>query len=133
MPNRIAVFFVFLLATALLAACGTAVSRKVGIEQSLASYEKALRWQSIGEAYRYLRPELQPAYLPPGIESIRVVGYEVLDPPVEVRDNVVVQRVEVRYVNRNTQVMKSFMDEQVWESDDDGKTWLRANPMPAFP
>lgn len=133
MPNRIAVFFVLLVAIALLAACGTAVSRKAGIEQSLASYEKALRWQSISEAYRYLRPELQPAYLPPGLDNMRVVGYEVLDPPVEVRDNVVVQRVEVRYVNRTTQVMKSFMDEQVWESDDDGKTWLRANPMPVFP
>ncbi len=117
----------------LLAGCQSHVSRKAGIEKALNNYESTLRWQNIREAYRFLRPELQPAYLPQGIDSMRVVGYEVLDRPVEVSENVVVQRVEVQYVNQETQIMKTFMDEQIWESDDDGKTWLRASPMPAFP
>lgn len=127
------VFILVLLAAIVLAGCQSHVSRKAGIEKALNDYEATLRWQNIREAYRFLRPELQPAYLPQGIDSMRVVGYDVLDRPVEVSENVVVQRVEVKYVNRETQIMRTIMDEQVWESDDDGKTWMRASPMPAFP
>jgi len=132
MPKPQVTIWVLLLAI-LTSGCQSHVSRKAGIEAALRDFEATLRWQNISEAYRFLRPELQPAYLPPGLNSMRVVGYDVLDRPVEVTENVVVQRAEIKYVNKDTQIMRTVMDEQVWESDDDGKTWMRANPMPAFP
>ena len=120
-------------AASLVAGCQTSVSRKDAIKQSLYTYEQALRWEKPREAYRFVHPDLQPAYPPPWIDSIRVVGYDVLDPPHEVGENLVAQRVEVKYVNQDTQVMRTFIDEQLWRSDDGKKNWLRANPMPAFP
>lgn len=115
------------------AGCQTSVSRSDAIKQSLYAYEKALRWQKPREAYRFVHADLQPAYPPPWIDSIRVVGYDVLDPPHEVGENLLAQRVEVKYVNQDTQVMRTFVDEQLWRSDDGKKNWLRANPMPTFP
>ena len=121
-----------LLAATLAAGCQTNVSRGEAIEASLYAYEKAFRWQSPREAYGFLREDLRPAYPPPWIDSIRIVGYEVIAPPQEIRRNTVVQRVEVRYVNQDTQIVRTLVDEQLWESSDDGDTWERANPMPAF-
>ena len=94
---------------------------------------EAFRWQDPREAYRFVRADMRPAYPPSWLGTIRIVGYEVMDPPREIRENVVVQRVEVKYVNQETQIMRTIMDEQVWESSDDGETWLRTNPLPAFP
>lgn len=132
MPYRAAVLAA-MLAAFLLSACQTSVSRKDAIDQALYAYEKTLRWQSPREAYRFLRADLQPAYLPPDVDSIRIVGYEVLDPPAEISENVVVQRVQINYVNQNTQIMRTVMDEQVWETDEEGKAWFRTNPVPDFP
>ena len=129
-PNLI---IALLLTANLVAGCQTNVSRSKAIEESLYAYEKAFRWQNPREAYLFLRADLRPAYPPPWIDTIRIVGYQVLDPPLEVRENVVVQRVEVKYVNQETQIMRTILDEQVWESSDDGKTWERVNPLPAFP
>lgn len=121
-----------LLAAAVAGGCQTNVSRSKAIEESLYAYEKAFRWHSPREAYRFLRADLRPAYPPPWIDSIRIVGYEVIAPPEEVRRNTVVQRVEVRYVNQDTQIVQTLVDEQIWQSGDDGKTWERASPMPTF-
>lgn len=116
-----------------LSGCQSAyVSRSKAIDAALYSYEKTIRWQGPREGYRFLRPDLQPAYLPAWIDSIRIVGYEVLDSPVEIEENRVVQRVRIQYVNQDTQVIHTVMDEQQWETADDGKTWQRTNPVPSY-
>ena len=59
MPVRSAAWTIFLAVT-LLAACETTVSRKAGIAQVLNGYERALRWQSVREAYRFVPPISRP-------------------------------------------------------------------------
>lgn len=112
-----------------LAGCQTNVSRKDAIRTALYSYEKAVRWMGPAEAYKFLREDLQPAYLPDDIGHYKVVGYRVIAPPVEFARGRVVQTVELRYVNTETQVTRELVDEQLWESQDD-QPWRRANPIP---
>ncbi|MEN8175911.1 MAG: hypothetical protein ABFS23_09120 [Pseudomonadota bacterium] len=127
-------FITLLLAVVLaaMAACQTNVSRKVGIEQALFSFEKTLRWRSVRESYKYVADDVRPPHLPSWVDTVKVVGYEVLDPAAEIQRNTVVQTAEIRYVHTDTQIMRTLVDEQVWTSPDDGKTWQRANPMPDF-
>jgi len=116
-----------------LSACQTAhVSRGKAIEASLYAYEKSVRWEGPREGYRFLRPDLQPGHIPAWIDKIRVVGYDVLDPPHEVGEDQVAQRVRIQYVNQDTQVIRTLTDEQMWESADGGKTWQRINPIPSY-
>lgn len=114
-----------------LSGCQTNVSRKDAIRVALYSYEKSLRWTGPAEGYKYLREDLQPPYLPADIDHYKIVGYTVVTPPVEYQEGHVVQTVKLRYINTDTQVMRELVDEQLWESED-GKSWVRTNPIPAL-
>jgi len=131
--NPLSAFLVALLVALVLSGCKTNVSREDAIEQALILYEQAMRWQSPRQAYQFLRPDIRPTQVPDWIDNIRVVGYETLDPPVEIEKGLVVQRVEIKYVNQQTQIMYSLVDDQVWTETEDGKSWERANPIPLFP
>ena len=38
----------------------------------------------------------------------------------------------IDYVRIDRQVVRQLVDNQVWESDDEGKTWYRSTPVPQF-
>jgi len=101
--------------------------------RTLRAFENTLRWDRPAGAWGYLTPEVaQQAGPPPNLDNVRVIGYDVIEPPVPVGEGVVVQRVLIRYVFQDRQVVRTLDDRQRWEFDQASQTWRRANPIPAF-
>ena len=42
------------------------------------------------------------------------------------------QTAVIDYVLTDRQIVRQLIDDQYWASDDEGKTWYRANPPPSF-
>jgi hypothetical protein len=68
----------------------------------------------------------------PAYNNVRVLGYEVISKPAPMAENLVSQVVQIRYIYNDTQMIRTIEDRQLWESDADGKIWLRVNPPPPF-
>lgn len=103
------------------------------LRQTLRSFETALRWDRMEHAYGFLDPEvMQQQSLPTHLDDLRVVRYEVLEPPVFLKDERVMQLVLLQYVHESRQVVKTIQDRQYWRFDDERQRWLRTNPIPDF-
>lgn len=116
-----------------LAACQSLDTRSEArkLEHTLASYGTAARWQPLPGLYTFLQPALQPAAIPPGLDNIRVTGYDVTGAPREIADGRVVQTVTIEYVRIDRQSVRTLVDDQLWVRAADG-SWQRANPIPLF-
>lgn len=101
------------------------------LENTLDSYGTAVRWQPLAAVYSYLQPDLQPSELPPGLENIRVTGYEITVPPRQLAKDRVAQVVSIEYVRVDTQRLQTLVDNQLWLRNKEGD-WERANPVPEF-
>lgn len=102
----------------------------------LKAYGHEVRWGQIEALPSYLKPDMmegQPA-VARNPENIRVTGYETLVSPHEVGEGGkrVAQTVRIHYVFRDRQVVRSLVDEQLWEYDAEAKRWYRSNPIPVF-
>ncbi len=132
--KRIALLLCLALLT--LTGCQSMSERKQedSLLRTLRSYETTLRWDRLAGAWSFLAPEAQQQGGPPpaNLENIRVIGYDVVEPPVSLGEGVVVQRALIRYVFQDRQVVRSVDDIQRWEYDADAKVWRRTNPIPAF-
>jgi hypothetical protein len=96
------------------------------------SYDHAVRWGDLEEAYAYLKPDEVPPVIPEGLDNIRVTGYELLGPVFNLDENRVSRKVRIEYVLKDRQVVKSLIDNQVWEYDQQNEQWFRVNPLPEF-
>lgn len=119
-----------------LAACVTSGARQDDLMVTVRSYENVIRWGKIPAAYEFLRPDLAAeAQVPPGLDGIKVTGYDRLTGLIPADGEKKRFRVSaaIRYVHVDRQVERSLTDQQVWEWDDELDRWWRANPIPAFP
>ena len=101
------------------------------LETTLESYGAVVRWQPLAGVYGYLQPELQPTTPPPGLDNIRITGYEVTAPPRQLAKDRVVQTVTIEYVRVDTQRLYTLVDSQLWIRAANGDC-ERANPIPEF-
>lgn len=128
------IFLLLLLVTAALIGCSTV--QKAGKEQrlqrQLQSYDHVVRWGELEEMYTYMKPEDAPAEIPQGLENIRVTSYEELGQPVNLDQDKVARKVRIGYVIRDRQVVKTLIDDQVWQYDGELEQWFRVNPPPVF-
>lgn len=126
-------YIILLTLVGMLAACQGLETRsdERKLELALASYGTAVRWQSPDALYAFLDPKLQPETLPPGLENVRVTGYEVTAAPREIAEGKVAQSAVIEFVLVDRQSVHRLVDNQLWTRNADGE-WLRANPIPAF-
>ena len=119
--------------TLTLAACQSLDTRSDArkLESTLNSYGTAFRWQPLAGIYGFLQPELQPTAPPPGLDNIRITGYEVTAAPRQLAKDRVVQSVLIEYVRVDSQRLYTLVDNQVWVRTAEG-SWERANPIPEF-
>ncbi len=117
----------------LLAACaGGPDSRKQ--EQALFIYASAIRWGHIDEALSFVDPkalEKMPlsAVDRARFEQVQVAGYTVKT-SAQVSEDELQQVVEIRLVNRHTQIERVLTDRQRWRWDKDAKRWWLVSGLP---
>lgn len=117
-----------------LAACSSmqhaSMNKKLRLQ--LQSYDHAVRWGDLEEMYAFVKPDGEPLRIPEGLENVRVTAYEPLTTVTEEQDRRVRRRVKIQYLHRDRQVVKTLIDEQLWEYDDTMEQWFRTNPPPEF-
>ena len=121
----------------LLSACAEMSTRNTQLDLTLIQYEKALRWSGIEQVNQYRK---EPIHFTPQqlakFRKIKVTGYDVIQ--TSYRDDQfkqlqVIQLVEVRYVNEDTQVERKFNEQQIWEWDKEADRWWLVSPLPKIP
>ncbi len=126
--------FAPVMALLLLTACGSMGAQRNPRDQALYSYVSAVRWSDFNAALAFVDPETLRTRPMTDLESERykqfqVAGYEVksASEPGEGRYE---QVVELRLVNKNTQVERIITDRQQWRWDAQAKRWWLASGLP---
>lgn len=95
-------------------------------------YEDVVRWGDLRKAYAFGKiSKGQNLTIPQNLDNVRVTHYEATQVK-ELSPWRWGQTANIAYVLKDRQVVKEILDQQVWMSDDEGKSWYRANPVPAF-
>ena len=89
-----------------------------------------VRWRDLRKMYAFGKAGSRWP-VQEGLDNIRVTGYEA-GALNEIRPWRWGQSVLISYVLVDRQVVRQALDQQVWVSEDQGKTWFRENPPPRF-
>lgn len=120
----------------LLAACGGMPSSGAARDNMLTDYGAAIRWNEFDKALDYIDPVVRQQQPMSDLETerlkqIQVTGYEVKTRDVGA-DGSIEQMVEIRVVNRNTQIERIVTDRQTWRRDATGKRYWLVSGLPDF-
>ena len=122
------------LALLLVTACGSMGAQRNPRDQTLYTYVSAVRWSDFEVARTFVDPEVlrtRPItdFDMERYKQYQVSGYEVksASEPAEGRYE---QVVELRVVNRNTQVERIITDRQKWRWDAVAKRWWLVSGLP---
>ncbi len=118
----------------LLAGCQTLAygDKPKDLAYKVSAFEDTVRWGALEKMVLFLKPDENEAITAQeGLDNIRVTGYES-SPLTKVSDTRWVQTAVIKYVLTDRQVVRQLVDQQIWESEDEGKTWYRTNPVPRF-
>ena len=118
----------------LLTACGGQTAQRSPRDQTLYHYVSAVRWSDFDIALNFVDPAVLEARPLSDAEKERykqfqVSGYEVKSAS-EPAEGTYEQVVEIRVVNRNTQVEKVITDRQSWRWDAEAKRWWLVSGLP---
>ncbi|MDH3948089.1 MAG: hypothetical protein OEU74_03915 [Gammaproteobacteria bacterium] len=118
----------------LLSACAEVSTRNTQLDLTLIKYEKTLRWSSVEQTNQYRKEPIHfTSQQLAMFKKIKVTGYDVIQTSYrddKVKQLQVIQLVEVRYVNEDTQVERKFSEQQIWEWDKDTNRWWLVSPFP---
>ena len=130
--QRLALFALIVL----LSACAEMSTRNSQLELTLIQYEKTLRWSAMEQTNTYRK---QPINFSPQqlamFKKIKVTGYDTIQTSYsnsDLKQLLVHQTVEVRFINQDTQVERKYTDQQTWEWDDKAKRWWLVSPFPTI-
>ena len=120
----------------LLAACEGMPTSGVARDSMLSDYGAAIRWNEFEKAQDYIDPAIRAQQPMSGLETerlkqIQVTGYEVKTRDIG-EDGSILQTVEIRVVNRNTQIERIVTDRQTWRRDAAGKQYWLTSGLPDF-
>ncbi|MFT4198341.1 MAG: hypothetical protein QM601_10625 [Pseudoxanthomonas sp.] len=101
------------------------------IEQLWAS---SIRWGDYDTALKLVDPRLRQAHPLTDLElsryqQVQVSGYSELSSDMEA-DGTVVRTIELRVINRNTQVERSRRYRERWRWDEQAKQWWNVDGLP---
>lgn len=105
-----------------------------GLKARIYQYAAVIRWNEIDQAAAFIAPELraEQSLTPTQRErwrQLQVARYNEGPQAVDA-DGSVRQMVEIDLINRNTQVMRSIVDHQIWRFDPTTKTWWLHSGLP---
>ena len=119
-----------------LSACAEVATRNTELDLTLIQYEKTLRWTGIAQTNQFRKEPINFSQRQLAMfKKIKVTGYDVIQTSYrddKIKQLQIIQLVEVRFVNEDTQVEKKFSEQQVWEWDNDASRWWLVSPFPAI-
>jgi len=121
----------------LLSACAEVSTRNTQLDLTLIQYEKALRWSGIEQINQFRKEPINftPSQLAM-LKKIKVTGYDIVQTSYrddKLKQLQVIQLVQIRYVNEDTQIERKFNEQQIWEWDSDADRWWLVSPFPKIP
>ncbi len=127
---RIALFAGLLL----LAACATKQHSRDLLKTTLYTYSSAIRWGDFGGALDFVDPAVRAKKPFTSVdmkryEQIQVVGYYVQGSSNDADGNLI-QMVELRLVNRHTQVERTVAVRELWRYDEEALRWWLMSGLP---
>lgn len=119
-----------------LVACEGMPTSGAARDNMLTDYGAAIRWNEFEKAQDYVDPAVRQQQPMSELETerlkqIQVTGYEVKTRDVGA-DGSIEQTVEIRVVNRNTQIERIVTDRQTWRRDVTGKRYWLLSGLPDF-
>ena len=118
----------------LLTACAEMSTSNTQLDLTLIQYEKTLRWSGVEQTNQFRKEPINFSSRQLAMfEKIKVTGYDVIQTSYrddKLKQLQVIQLVEVRFVNEDTQVEKKFNEQQIWEWDKDTSRWYLVSPFP---
>lgn len=125
-----------LLFASLLAACAVGGPDRHKLDRTLYGYQSEIRWGSLEGASGYLDPEERERLMPSTLEQQRFEQYQVSGYYVRGQEHPAAdqlhQVVELKLVNRHTQVERTLVDRQRWRWDSEAKRWWLVSGLPAL-
>ena len=118
----------------LLTACAEVSTRNTQLDLTLIQYEKTLRWSGVEQTNQFRKEPINFSSRQLAMfKKIKMTGYDVIQTSYrddKIKQLQVIQLVEVRFVNEDTQVEKKFSEQQVWEWDKEAGRWWLVSPFP---
>jgi hypothetical protein len=103
------------------------------LQATLRAYEATVRWGYPGQAYSFLKPEMQTDLeIPKELDNIQVTGYQVIKPPNRTGEKHASQTAVIKYLYKDRQVERTIIDNQSWEYDKEQDSWARINLIPGY-
>ena len=131
-------FFRLLVASVvvMLASCAMAPSAMNPQDDALDQYGIAIRWNEFADAWAFVDPALRQLQPLTELEmerfkQIQVTGYD-LKGRAPTPDGGLGQTVEIRLINRNTQIERTIVDHQSWRWDAAAKRYWLTSGLPDF-
>lgn len=100
------------------------------------AYVAALRWQGFESALAFVDPAWRQAHPLDALhlaryQQLQVSGYHALSEGTAADGNPV-REIELRAINRNTQVERSIRLHESWRWDPEAKRWWQTSGLPDF-
>ena len=103
------------------------------LDSRVRTFEDIVRWRPLQKMYAFQKFEAdQSIEVQEGLDNVRVTSYQIVEPLNAIDPMHWRQAAEIRYVLTDRQVVRQLIDFQVWESEDEGKSWFRTTPVPVF-
>lgn len=119
---------------ALLGACATKGGDNIKLDAALFNYAGAIRFSDIERAYEFVDPKLRAEKPMSRLEwerfgQVQFTGY-LVKAKEPTGEGEVRQLVELRLINRHTQVERVFTARELWRWDADAKRWWLVSGLP---
>ena len=104
-------------------------------DETSRAYDRAIRWGEFEEAYTYKKLFDQDTKMPDfsDYSQIRVTAYKVKKTIVDEKSFTRVLRiVDIQYYRMSNVTVKTFVDRQKWEYDEEQKRWYLVSELPDF-
>jgi hypothetical protein len=101
------------------------------MEAALGTYGEAIRWGYFDTAYSYVHPNKRRK-VPRDLGNVRIIGYEVVQPPFLKDDTTVEQVARIEYVHKDVQLVRMLSDRQLWCYDMATNRWWLESGIPEF-
>lgn len=109
----------------------TESKRAADLEVTLSAYHTAIRWGRLEELVNYYGTKIfKLSNL--NSKTIKVIAYEVRQPPILINDKRAVQVVEIQYVVNDKQLVRTILDKQDWRYNMDKEGWRLYSQFPEF-